>query len=109
MAFAFADVSASSTDDALVAAKTGLKIRVFAAFVVGGDTATDVTFNSKPSGSGVAITSVLAVGDASGFVLPHNPAGWFETVAGEGLTVTTGTGSAQGVNVVYEHLPANAS
>ena len=108
MAFAFANVAASSTDEELVAARTNLKIRVYAAFVAGGDTATDVTFNTKPSGSGTAITPLLAL-DANGdMVLPQSFGGWFETEAGEGLSVTTGTGSTQGVHVVFQYLPASA-
>lgn len=117
MNFAFADVAASSTDAALtnpitgaaLAAVAGQKIRVYAAFVVGDDTATDVTFYSNPdSGSSTAISPTLAFGSSSGISLPYNPVGWFETKPGEALGVTTGAGSAQGVHVVYEYLPGDA-
>lgn len=117
MNFAFANVTASSTDAALtnpitgaaLASRAGQKIRVYAAFVVGDDTATDVTFYSNPdSGSSTAISPTLAFGSASGISLPYNPVGWFETKAGENLGVTTGTGSTQGVHIVYDYLPASS-
>jgi hypothetical protein len=117
MNFAFANVAASSTDAPLtnpitgqaLTARDGQKIRVYAAFVVGDDTATDVTFYSNPdTGTSTAISPILAFGSASGISLPHNPVGWFETLPGETLGITTSAGSTQGVHVVYDYLPGNA-
>lgn len=99
---ALANVAQSQTDSVLVAGVTGKKIRVLGLAVVAGGTATNVTFNSKPSGSGVAISALFALAANGTMVLPLNPAGWFETVAGEGLTVTTGTGGTTGIQLVYE-------
>lgn len=98
---AFANIAASTTDGSVIAAVTSKKLRVLAAYVVAGGTATDVTFNSKPAGAGSAISATIAGGANSGAVLPYTPLGWLETVAGEGLTVTTGAGSTVGVQVLY--------
>ncbi|MBI3936410.1 MAG: hypothetical protein HY323_05490 [Betaproteobacteria bacterium] len=99
--YAFANVAASQTDSQLVAGTTGKKIRVLAVAFVCGATATTAIFNSKPAGAGVAISMTFANAANGGAVLPQNPLGWFETVAGEALTLTTGAGSTTGVQVVY--------
>lgn len=98
---AFANVAASQTDSVIVAAVAGKKIRVLAWGAVAGATATNLTFNSKPAGAGVAISQLFANGANGGEVYNFNPLGWFETVAGEGLTVTTGAGATTGINVSY--------
>jgi hypothetical protein len=97
----FANVAASATDSSVVAAVTSKKIRVLAAVFMAGGTATDLTFNSKPGGAGAAISCQFANGINGGATLPFNPSGWFETVAGEGLTVTTGAGSTTGIQITY--------
>ncbi len=102
--FAFANVASGSTDTSLVTAVVGIKIRVIALVMVTAATATNVTFNTKPSGSGTAISCLFANGANGGAVLPFNPAGWFETNVGEGLTVTTGSGSTTGISVVYQEV-----
>ena len=99
--FAFANVAASQTDSAIVAAVASKKIRVLALYAVAGGTATDLTFNSKPGGAGSAKSAKFANGANGGEVLPFSPVGWFETVSGEGLSVTTGAGSTTGIGVVY--------
>lgn len=98
---AFANVAASSTDASVVDAVAGKKIRVLSVYVVAGVIATTLIFNSKPAGAGTAISATLANGANGGEVLPHNDHGWFETTAGEGLTVTTGAGSTTGLGVTY--------
>ena len=98
---AFANVAAAQTDAALVTAVAAKKIRVLGVILSGaGAGATSVTFNSKPAGSGVAISPAF-LSHAVGPVLPYNPHGWFETVAGEGLTVTTGAGTTTGILILY--------
>lgn len=99
--FAFANIAASATDSSLVAAVASAKIRVVAALVVTGATATNVTFNTKPGGAGTAISMLFANAANGGAVLPFNPVGWFQTSAGEGLTATTGSGSTTGIQIVY--------
>lgn len=99
--YAFANVSASSTDAALVSAVAGKSIRVLGLVVIAGATATNVTFNSKPAGSGAAVSMLFACSANGGAVLPTNGNGWFQTLAGEGLTVTTGAGSTVGIQLVW--------
>jgi hypothetical protein len=109
-ATAIANTAASTTDGtltteggvALAAPSTRQKIVVLAIACVAGGTATNLTFNSKGSGAGTAISPLLANAANGGAVLPFNPVGWFSTNLGETLTVTTGTGSATGINVVYK-------
>lgn len=99
--FAKGNIAASQTDSSIVAAVASKKIRVLCAYAVAGGTATNLTFNSKPAGAGTAISALLANGANGGEILPFSPVGWFETVAGEGLTVTTAAGSTTGLGVVY--------
>lgn len=99
--FAFANIAQSQTDSSLVAAVGGKKIRVIAFATSVGATATVVTFNSKPAGAGTAISSLKAYAATGGEVRGYNPAGWFETASGEGLTATTGAGATTGIDVTY--------
>lgn len=105
-ATAIGNVAASQTDSSIVAAptNTGVKITVLAVAFVAGGTATNATFNSKGAGAGTAISPLFANAANGGVVLPYNPKGWFQTNAGEALTVTTGAGSTTGLIVTYELL-----
>jgi hypothetical protein len=96
-AYAKINVAASATATSVVAAVTGKKIRVIAVSMVAGGTATNVTFNTATT----ALSPLYALGINGVVVLPYNPAGWFETVAGDALTVTTGTGATTGISVTY--------
>ena len=97
-----ANVAASQTDSALIAAIPNARIRVLACAMRCGGTATNVTFNTKPAGVGTAISCLFANGVNGNDDLQYNDAGWFETNSGEGLSVTTGAGSATGFQVTYE-------
>jgi hypothetical protein len=99
---ASANVAASQTDSVVKAAVAGASINVLAVYCIAGGTATNLTFNSKGSGAGTAISALLANAANGGAVLPLNEKGWFSTNAGEGLTVTTAAGSTTGIGVVYE-------
>jgi hypothetical protein len=99
--FAKASIAASTTDGALVAAVTSKKIRVISFRIMVGGTATNVTFRSKPGGAGSDISELFACGANGGSHGAFSPVGHFETVAGEGLSVSTGAGSASGIGVVY--------
>lgn len=108
---AFANILASQTDNALVAAPANLAsgaaqtIRVLWVNVLSAGTATNVTFNTKPAGAGVAITPLYPLGINGGFVFPWNNDGWFETTAGQGLTVTTGAGATVAVMIGFVVCP----
>lgn len=112
--YAFVNVAASTTDSNIVSAISALvPIRVLGVMVMAGGTATDVTFNSKGSGAGTAISCKFACSANGGAVLPLAPptpeesmnSGWFQTLPGQALTVTTGSGSTVGIQVVY--IPAS--
>jgi hypothetical protein len=94
---AYSDVSASTTDGALITGVTGKKIRVHAVAISCGGTASTVVFNTKPAGAGSAAGPIFN----NSISLPFNQAGWFDTARGEGLTASTGAGSTSGVLVVY--------
>lgn len=102
---AVANVTASSTNSSLVAAVTGKKIRVVSVVLSCGATATNVTFRSKPVGTGTDLTAILQLGINGQVVMPHSATGWFETASGEALTVTTGSGSTVGIVVNYILVP----
>ena len=67
----------SSGDNTLqAAAGAGIKIRVLAVMMVS-DGAVDARFESGAAGT--ALTGQMSLIANSGFTLPYNPAGWFET------------------------------
>jgi hypothetical protein len=37
-------------------------------------------------------------------VVPYSKQGWWESISGEGISVTTGAGSTTGVTVLYERV-----
>jgi predicted aconitase with swiveling domain len=96
---AFDNVAASATDSVLVAAATGLKIRVLTFLINhGSTTASTVVFNSAS-----AAKTPKFLGVPNGVIGASNDrAGLFETNKGEALTVTTGAGSTTGIMVTYE-------
>lgn len=102
--FAKANVAQSQTDSSIVSAVTGKRILVLAFRLHAGATATDVTFNTKPSGSGTAISEKFACAANGGRADGFTPTGHFVTGSGEGLTVTTGAGATTGIGVVYAEI-----
>lgn len=69
----------TSGDNTLVAAVTGDKIRVLACVLISAGTA---TIRFEDGAGGTALTGQMTVSSGSGFTLPWNPLGWFETTAG---------------------------
>lgn len=90
-------VSASDTDEELIAAVSGKELVIVALAVQCGATATDITFESSTT---TRIHKVRA-GANGGQILPFNPVGWFRTVDSASLTCTTGTGSSVEISGVY--------
>lgn len=68
--------AATSGDNTLVAAVTGKKIRVTSMFLVA-SAAVNVRFESGAGGT--ALTGQMNLIANTGFVLPFNPEGWFQT------------------------------
>lgn len=75
--FAAIDAAASG-NNTLVAAVTDKKVRVLSCFLVSAGTV-NVRFESGADGT--ALTGQMNLIANTGFVLPFNPAGWFETAA----------------------------
>ena len=106
------DIAPSQTDSSLVTGKSGTIFRVVGGFLVCGGTATTIVFNSKPIGSGTAVSSTIYCGANGGLIFPsvqpsivgEPPYGYFQTNKGEGLSATTGSGSTVGVSLVYVEI-----
>lgn len=81
----FANIGAAvSGDNTIVAAVAGKKIRVVSLFVVAAG-AVNVRFESGAGGT--ALTGQMNLTTNSGFALPFNPVGWFETASGSLLNM----------------------
>jgi hypothetical protein len=105
---AWANVAAAQTDATLtkegggaLEAVPGKRIRVVAALFWCGGAATPLTFNSKGAGAGTPITPDWPNGPNGGGIPQECAHGWFQTLPGEALTVTTGAGSTTAVLVLY--------
>jgi hypothetical protein len=96
-AFFYEAVTASDTDEEIIALQASKKLRILSLFVQAGGTATDVTFESSTTTTKFKVTA----GINGGCVLPFNPIGWFESASGESITVTTGAGSTVQIAGAY--------
>jgi hypothetical protein len=90
-------VAASQTDSSLIALVAAKKLRILSLAAQCGGTATDMTFES----GGSTRKHKISAGANGGQILPFNTVGWFETVAGESLTVTTSAGSSSEITGTY--------
>lgn len=75
---------ALTPDNTIIAAVAGKKIRIIAGFAIAAG-AVNARFESDTGGT--ALTGQMNLTTNSGFTLPFNPVGWFETVAGELLNL----------------------
>jgi len=71
--------AATAGDNTLVAAVTARKIRVLSLFVVASGGANTLRFESGAGGA--ALSGQMSLAANGVLALPHNPAGWFETLA----------------------------
>jgi len=69
---------ATSGDNTLVVAVTGKKIRVLSCWLV---SAGAVTTRFESAAGGTALSGQITLTAGTGFVLPYNEGGWFETAA----------------------------
>lgn len=81
--------AASNGNNTIVAAVTAKKIRVISLWVVSAGTVT-TTWQTAAGGTGLSGAASLAAN--TGYVLPHNKDGWFETVAGQLLNLSLSAG-----------------
>ena len=80
----------------VVAAKTGMSIRVLGLALV--STATN---SVKLLSASTDITATFPLGANGGLVLPFNEHGWCQTAVGEALQVNLSANTATGVHVLY--------
>ena len=93
--------AASSGDNTLVAIVSGKKIRVLSLFMISAGTVTARLESTNSSGT--LLTGQMNLVVNSGFTLPFNPVGWFETAAGELLNLElSGAVSVDGCLVYVE-------
>jgi hypothetical protein len=81
-------IATSAENNTIVAAVTSKKIRVLSLFITA-VAAMTVRFESATGGT--ALTGAMTMAAGTPLVLPYNPLGWFETVAGELLNLETAT------------------
>ena len=75
---------AGNGDNTLVAAVTSKKIRVLAVMMIAGGS---VNARFESGAGGTALSGQMQLTAQSGFTLPFNPVGWFETAAGSLLNL----------------------
>lgn len=97
----FANVAASQTDQVMVGLIAATTICITELDMVTGGTATNVTINSKPSGSGTAISPLYANAANGGIALSWDPLCLFRSNSGEGISITTSAGSSTGIHFKY--------
>jgi hypothetical protein len=93
--FAVIAVSATGTIVALVAAK---KIRVVALQLTA-SAGVNVKWQSHVTPTDITGLAYFAAN--GGYVLPYNPAGWFQTIAGEALDINLSAAVAVGGSLTY--------
>lgn len=101
----FASLSgASSGNNTLVAAAgAGKKIRVTSLYAVA---AGAVTVKFQSGAGGTDLTGAASLAANGGFVLPYNPAGWFETAANTLLNMSLGGAVQVSGSLTYEEIDA---
>ena len=93
---------ATSGNNTIVALVASRKIRVLALYMVATGT---VNARFESNAAGTALTGVVPLIANSGFVLPFNPAGWFETVAGELLNLELSAAISVDGSLTYIEVP----
>lgn len=89
----------AGTDNQLVAAVTGKRIRVLAYDISNvGTAATNITFKS---GADAIYPTIQSGANGGGRICPDMDYGWCETAVGSALNATLGSGSAQGIQIIY--------
>jgi hypothetical protein len=89
-------------DNTIVAAVVDRKIRVLSVYLVA---AGAVTARFESGASGTALSGQMSLAQNGGFVLPFNPAGWFETAAGALLNLELGGAVYVDGTVQYVEVP----
>lgn len=93
---------ATSGDNTLVAAVASRKIRVLALFMVSAGT---VNARFEDGAAGTALTGQMNLVANSGFTLPFNPAGWFETSVNTLLNLELSAAVSVDGSITYIEVP----
>lgn len=95
----FANIQTSTSGPSqVVAAVASKRIRVTALAVVT-SAATNIKFQSHVTPTDISGLFYCALN--GGIVLPHNPVGWFQTIAGEALDINLSAANATGGCLTY--------
>ena len=99
----YAAVAAATLgDNTLVAAVAGKRIRVHSLVLLASGGANTVRLESAAGGT--ALTGQMDIIDNGQLVLPHNPAGWCETAAGELLNLELSAATAVAGLLTYSEV-----
>ena len=90
--------TATSPDTTIISAVSGKKLRIVSLFLVSAGT---VTTRFESGADGAKLTGQMTLTANSGFVLPYNPVGWFETVAGQALSLELSAGVSVDGSLTY--------
>jgi hypothetical protein len=96
--------ASTSGNNTLVAALTGLRIRVLA---VGLMASAAVNVKFQDGAGGTDLTGLFYLAANGGFVLPFNEEGWFQTSSGTLLNLNLSAANAVGGSLVYTIIPVN--
>ena len=94
--------AATSGDNQLVPNVASRKIRVLSVFMIA---AGDVNVRFEDGAGGSALTGQMNLTTNSGFVLPHNPAGWFETSVNTALSLELSAAVSVDGALTYIEVP----
>ena len=99
--YAIIDAASSGNNTIQASAGAGKKIRVLAAFLVAAGT---VNARFESAADGTALTGQMNLVVNTGFVLPFNPAGWFETADDALLNLELSAGVSVDGSVTYVEI-----
>lgn len=97
----YAKIDASSTGGDVVAAVVGKRIRVISLFLTITTAAGTVKFQS---GGSTDLTGAMTFAAGGVQTLPHNPSGWFQTVAGEKLNMVLASAGQVSGALTYQEI-----
>ena len=95
---------AGSGNNELVAAVTGKKIRILAAFMISAGT---VIARFESAADGTALSGQMTLAVNTGFCLPYNPVGWGETIISQALNLELGGAVSVDGMLVYQLVDPN--
>lgn len=98
------NVAAGVTNQVLVAGVPGYFIQLDSGWATAGGTATTITFGTSTGDA--AITPNIPCGVNSGILWPFAAQGWFQTLPGDDLIITTSAGSTVGLMLNYVLVPS---